>query len=391
MNQPLTTIVALSVAAIICFAVIRLLLPRRGKRLSQQDKDRNRTLAWVIMAGLLVMHSAFLFFAEQDRFFSATTGEPIRYYTISPLTREIQVFDRPIFDAFGQPAKKVTPRIAQAILRQRKEERFPIQEVPGDQIRQFFDARTGEALAFYYQDTSGGIHFFVQEGYDPQTGRKLLPVTSKIVEEYQEKRQTTKIRQEPDFKEMARREDPVNDNLLKGFGSSGVFRTVNGGKPTNFKRKTVRKLARHRHSSGLRHKPLVWRQERKPKIQQRQLVVPAVDLTPTTQPGSAPNPYGVERPNPRFAYVTFRLHGDGTVRRIKVAKVEISKIRPGDQFYFRRQDTTTRGLEFVVTTVSRYIIDGEVTGNGTVKRGDFMYKKGVMYKKGDDHQDCSDR
>ncbi len=144
---------------------------------------RNRRWGLVIVAALMVLQSAFLFCLEKDRYFSAKNGEPTKYYTVNPLTREVQVFDRPIYDAFGQKAQPVNFPIAQEIARQKHRERFPNEEVRPERIKSFFDPRTGEPLAYWCRDSHGDIHLFLRGGFDNKSGQRLKPVTEEVVEE----------------------------------------------------------------------------------------------------------------------------------------------------------------------------------------------------------------
>lgn len=132
--------------------------------------------------GLLILQSGFMFFSERNRFYSLSTGQPIKYYTINPLSGEIQVFDRVIYDALGQKARPVDFEISKEIYRQKHAKKYPNEEVPSEKIKNFFDPMTGKPLVYYYQDKDG-YHFFLREGYDTKTGLKLTPITSEIVAE----------------------------------------------------------------------------------------------------------------------------------------------------------------------------------------------------------------
>lgn len=130
---------------------------------------------------LMVAQSSYMFFSERNRFYSFSTGQPIKYYTINPLSGEIQVFDRAIYDALGQKAQPVNFKIAKEIYRQKNVAKFPNDEVSAQSIKNFFDPMSGKALVYYCQNKEG-YHFYLHEGFDPKTGRQLIPVTSQIVE-----------------------------------------------------------------------------------------------------------------------------------------------------------------------------------------------------------------
>lgn len=143
---------------------------------------KNRKWSVGVIVALIVLQSTFLFFAERNRYFSATTGEPTKYYTINPMTQEIQVFDREVYDAFGQKSQRVNFEIAQQIERQRATRHFPNEEIPPERIKNFYDFSSGQPLVYYSQDGQGRYHFYLHEGFDPHTGRVLLPVSAEVVD-----------------------------------------------------------------------------------------------------------------------------------------------------------------------------------------------------------------
>lgn len=168
-NPHLANIVALLVAAVVYFGLYRYVY------------RRNKTWGYTGLIILMVLQSGFMFLSESNRFFSLN-GETLRYYTTNPLTGEFQMFDRAVYDAFGQKAQPVDYRMATEIYRQQNEDKFPNKEVPFGSIKNFFNVVTGQSLVYYCQD-SNGYHFFMHRGYDSQSGRELSPVTPDVVEE----------------------------------------------------------------------------------------------------------------------------------------------------------------------------------------------------------------
>lgn len=144
---------------------------------------KNRKWSVGVIVALIVLQSTFLFFAERNRYFSATTGEPTKYYTINPMTQEIQVFDREVYDAFGQKSQRVNFEIAQQIERQRATRHFPNEEIPPERIKNFYDFSSGQPLVYYSQDGQGRIHLYLRDGYDIKTGVQLQPVTATVVDQ----------------------------------------------------------------------------------------------------------------------------------------------------------------------------------------------------------------
>lgn len=167
-NPHLANIAALVITVIVYFGVYRFAY------------RRNKNLGFACLIGLLVLQSAFMFESEKNRFFSIT-GTPLKYYTVNPITSEYMLFDREVYDLFGQKAKLVNFRVSQDIYRQQHSAQFPNTEIPFASIKNFFDVRTGKALIFYCHNSTG-YHFFVHDGFDPFTGRPLSMVSSEIVE-----------------------------------------------------------------------------------------------------------------------------------------------------------------------------------------------------------------
>lgn len=167
-NPHLANIVALIVATIVYLGLYKYLY------------RHNKTWGYAGLIILMVLQSGFMFLSESNRFFSLD-GKALRYYTTNPLTGEFQMFDREVYDAFGQKSQPVDYRMATEIYRQQNKDKFPNKEVPFEAIRNFFSVVTGQALVYYCQDDQN-YHFFMHRGYDSQSGRELLPVTPDVVE-----------------------------------------------------------------------------------------------------------------------------------------------------------------------------------------------------------------
>ena len=180
-NPHLATIIALLTTAVLYFGVYRFAY------------KRNKNWGIALFIGLLILHSTFLIFCEKDRFYSMVNGKPIKFYTVNPINGEYQVFEREVYDAFGQKAKAVDFKVSQEIYRQQHSDQFPNQEIVFASIKNFFDPRTGATFVYYSQDPAGRYHFFLHQGFDPITGRKLEAVTTEVVEKTMGSRPTAGI------------------------------------------------------------------------------------------------------------------------------------------------------------------------------------------------------
>lgn len=134
----------------------------------------------ILLVILLILQSIFSFYIDRNRYYSIH-GKQIKYYTKNPLTGKINIFDKQIFDEFGQKAQPVDLKVAMEIYRKNNYDKFPEKEVPFSEFKRFFDSQDGNPLAYYYEDESG-IHLFMHDGYDEMSGKKLLPVTYEITE-----------------------------------------------------------------------------------------------------------------------------------------------------------------------------------------------------------------
>lgn len=142
---------------------------------------KNSKAGIAVVVALLVLQSGFLFFVGRNRYFDPQTGQPSKYYTLDPITGKYQLFDRQIFDRFGQQAAIVTPDIARKIERERNPPKVKNNEVTIDKIDRFFDPESGQPLVFYAK-CSGLYHLYLKPGFDALTGSQLIPVDTESAE-----------------------------------------------------------------------------------------------------------------------------------------------------------------------------------------------------------------
>lgn len=142
-----------------------------------------KNLVWgaIIVITLIIAQSSFLYVMSRNRYFNPTSGSPTKFYTMNPVSGQYQLFDQPIFDAFGQQAEPVTAEIATKIERRKNTNNCANNVVVADKIEKFFDPESGQALVFYCKDPEGKYRLFNSPGYDPKTGQKLEPVNATVM------------------------------------------------------------------------------------------------------------------------------------------------------------------------------------------------------------------
>jgi hypothetical protein len=117
-------------------------------------------------------------------FFDPRTGEPIVWYYRSKDNSKIQIFDLMGFHPdTGAELIPVSDDIAEQWTTQCAEAtRYLPKRIMNPENYIFFDLRTGDPRAWYWQDSSGSYEFYDSQGFQPQTGDKLLVVTREVVD-----------------------------------------------------------------------------------------------------------------------------------------------------------------------------------------------------------------
>jgi hypothetical protein len=188
---------------------------------------------------MVVFGSAPLLHALLDSNFNQTTGAPQKWYVWRP-NGEAILSDSGGFDpTYGVERRRLTPEIARIIERQKQG--LGPRPVRGDPRQlTFFDPTSGHSRLWYYQTPDGRYALFDAEGFNPENGDLLTPVTSEAVlrikrradeDEHQLQAEEKAIRErtEAEAKERARQQ------LVELFG------------PDNYKRGMVIVGARARH------------------------------------------------------------------------------------------------------------------------------------------------
>jgi hypothetical protein len=112
-------------------------------------------------------------------------GEPLKCYVI---TRDSVIYrERPGIDPqTGRECRPVTPEIV-GRLREYEKGRRPTEITEQNPV--FFDRGTGEPIVWYLKSADGEIQLFDLMGFDPGTGKELLPVTDAVVDEWKSQMQ----------------------------------------------------------------------------------------------------------------------------------------------------------------------------------------------------------
>lgn len=139
-----------------------------------------RRIGLVGLLGLLIAHSVVLWLGTSKHLF-ARSGEAIKCYVI---TREsVSYGERPGIDPqTGRQCHVVTPEVVDRL---RAYENGKRPTIITSTETNFFDHRTGEAIAWQHTSGDGSIELFDLMGFHPVTGQELSPVTLTIVHKWQ--------------------------------------------------------------------------------------------------------------------------------------------------------------------------------------------------------------
>ena len=97
LNQYLAKAIAVGVGAILWYAIFKLFFSLNRKKMER---------GFILLAFIFVAHSLAMYFITSSRIYDPQTGQVIKYCTYDKITNELQVFDQPIYDEFGQKARK---------------------------------------------------------------------------------------------------------------------------------------------------------------------------------------------------------------------------------------------------------------------------------------------
>jgi hypothetical protein len=168
-EPPLSTMIAMIVAILLCLVGWSLWKVKAKYGL-------------IFVLAVIAFHSGFLAMIEKDQLFSPRTGQSSAWVAWNPTSGR---WDRTNGSGYspmtGKHNIRVTPKIATEMAIQSTAKQSINEEVTFDSIPAFFDRLDGHALVYYFHNDTG-YHFFRCEGYDPKTGKKLMPVTPEVVE-----------------------------------------------------------------------------------------------------------------------------------------------------------------------------------------------------------------
>ncbi len=191
LHEQLIRVLSIPMAFAIWYVITKLTISWNKKK---------RLIGYVSLAAILTAHAAVLFIITKDDYFRRISGESAKYYTINPITGDIQLFDQPIYNEFGNKAKPVTREIVQEIEARKM---HPNAEISFEEIITFFDRITGEPLIYYSVDQYSIYHFYINDGYSPTDGQKLKPVTQEVLTSLKKAKEET-LEKEREILEQSR-------------------------------------------------------------------------------------------------------------------------------------------------------------------------------------------
>lgn len=125
-----------------------------------------------------LIHAIAASWQSPDQCFNQRTGQPIKWYAIES-GGVVTLFDSPGYDKFGTKKQSATRQICEIFHRQKFGKRPQAITTDPRQV-QFFDPRTG-APSVWYTGARDQIRFYDADGFDPETGKRLRPVTAEVV------------------------------------------------------------------------------------------------------------------------------------------------------------------------------------------------------------------
>lgn len=156
---------------------------------SRSAIDRLKAFACI----MVVFGSTPLLHALFDSNFKQTSGETQKWYVLSP-SGEIILSDSGGFDpVIGVKKQALTPEVARTIERYKRGLRPKPLLVDPNRLT-FFDVANGRPLVWYYKTSKGGYDLFDSEGFYPDNGELLQPVTAAIVTELKLRNEAEELR-----------------------------------------------------------------------------------------------------------------------------------------------------------------------------------------------------
>lgn len=139
-----------------------------------------------VLVGAMLVYTAFsvaLFFGAKDVFFDRTSGLPGKF-VIETLDGFKFSNTQDIDPKWGIRYKPITPEILRRYHFWKKNGRNDA--IPLVQPGKYFDMLTGEPIVWYTERQNGEIILFSLPGHDQKTGKVLKPITSEMVDQYEQ-------------------------------------------------------------------------------------------------------------------------------------------------------------------------------------------------------------
>ena len=155
--------------------------------------------------------------SNNPTFFDRATGWPVVWYVVGEKD-EVQLFDLMGFDPeSGQRLLPISPKVA-AVWKQQEDQRRQDRErqsrkapkaIDG-KVGSFFDPVTGKSQVWFWRDPADGhFEFFDAEGFHPQNGQLLAPVTPEVVSDWIKWTKETSAAKANAVKKAPQRIDPA--------------------------------------------------------------------------------------------------------------------------------------------------------------------------------------
>jgi hypothetical protein len=152
--------------------------------------SRRRLIGIIGISVLLVGHSLALWYGTRDNYFDRT-GAAAKCYV---LTRDGKVTYGEVAGIDPATGRLCRPVTAEMLERLQQYEQGKRPTLITDLEPNFFEARTGEPVVWYYQSPVDGIQLFDLMGFHPQTGEELVPITKQVVDQW--KKQTAVVKRD---------------------------------------------------------------------------------------------------------------------------------------------------------------------------------------------------
>lgn len=139
-------------------------------------------VTFVAILGVSVIFAVATYFFTDDVYFDRVTGKAQKCYA---KTLEGFKFSSTCdFDPkLGVRFQKIDSDVMKEIVFWQRN--GALKDIPSVNDGQYFDPLTGESIVWYSLHSNGSIRLFSLPGFDPATGKRLKPITKKVIDEYE--------------------------------------------------------------------------------------------------------------------------------------------------------------------------------------------------------------